>query len=152
MKPFTSKHMFGACSSPLKQIDPKKAKGNPPTTNPKTKEGYANISSKSATKMNSEIEENKKRILIESQAKNDSISGARERKLSGGNLFQQGMAGNKAANKTRSKGGAGDMSVLRGKAVGSGGTLSEGNVTYTRQKPVEKDFTKLKQNKKTGQY
>jgi hypothetical protein len=156
MKPFTSKHMFGAScksSSPLKKTDPpKKTKGDPPKTNIKTKEAYANISSKSATQMNSEIDENKKRVLIEAQAKNDSVSGARARKLSGGNLFQQGMAGNKAANKTRKAGGAGDMTVLRGKSTGSGGFLSEGDVTYTRDKPVEKDFTKMRKNPKTGKY
>lgn len=120
--------------------------------NPKTKEGYANISGKSATKMNSEIEENKGRILIEAQAKSDSISAAGARKLSGGNKFQQGMAGNKAANATRKAGGAHDMTVLRGKSGGSGSFLSEGNVTYTRDKPVEKDFSRLRQNKKTGEY
>ena len=96
--------------------------------------------------------ENKKRILIEGQAKNDSVTGARARKLSGGNLFQQGMAGNKAANKTRKAGGAGDMTVLRGKSTGSGGFLSEGDVTYTRDKPVEKDFSKMRKNPKTGKY
>lgn len=120
--------------------------------NPKTKEGYANISGKSATKMNSEIEENKSRILVESQAKSDSISGAAVRGLSGGNKFQQGMAGNKSANKTRVAGGAPDMTVFRGKSTNSGGFLSGGDVTYTRNKPVEKDFTKMKQNKKTGEY
>lgn len=165
MKPFTAKHMFG--SSPLKITDPPKkptttkpkptpkptsVKTDPPKKNIKTKEAYANISSKSATQMNSEIDENKKRILIEAQSKTDSVSGARARKLSGGNLFQQGMAGNKAANQTRKVLGAGDMTVLRGKSTGSGGFLSEGDVTYTRDKPVEKDFTKMKKNPKTGKY
>jgi hypothetical protein len=121
-------------------------------TNPKTKEGYANISSKSATNMDTEIQENKRRILVEAQAKSDSVSAAGARRLSGGNKFQQGLQGNLAANRTRSAGGAGDMTVLRGKSTGSGGFLSGGDVTYTRQNPVEKNFTKLRQNKKTGEY
>ncbi len=180
MKPFTSKHMFGACSdnsSPLKQDKPKKTlkkitpppttpvkpktvnpkttkktEPNPTKSNPKTKEAYANISSKSATRMDEEIQENKKRVLLEGVAKGDSVTAARFRKLSGGTLKQQQAAGNKAANKTRKAGGGDDMTVLRGKSTGSGGFLSEGEVVYTRDKPVIRDFTKLRQDKKTRKY
>lgn len=149
MKPFTSKHMFGAS---CKSTSPLKQQAKPEKGNPRTKEAYANISSKSHTLIDNEIQENKRRVLVEARAKNDSVTAAGNRRTSGGNKFQQGMAGNKAANKTRKAGGAHDMTVLRGKSVGSGGFTSQGDVTYTRDKPVEKDFTRLKLNKKTGMY
>ncbi len=120
--------------------------------NPKTKERYANVSSKSATEMDQVIQENKRRLLVESQAKADSTAAAGARKMSGGNKFQQGMAGNKAANKTRIKGGAGDMMVYRGKSVGSGQVTSEGDTVYFRNKPVERNHPYLTRNPKTGEY
>ena len=91
---------------------------------------------------------NKKRIGIEALAKKDSIAAAGSRKLSGGNKLQQGLQGNLAANKTRAAGGAGDMRVMRGTEFtgdsGYGDTpTSEGRKTsYTRNKPVEKEFAK----------
>jgi hypothetical protein len=70
----------------------------------------------------------------------------------GGTKFQQGMAGNKAANATRSKAGFSDMQVLRGKKVESGSPTSEGSTSYTRKNPVEKDFSTKKYNPKTKLY
>ena len=87
---------------------------------------------------------NKRRTIIEAGAKSDSIVAAGARKLSGGNKMQQGLQGNLAANRARIAGGAGDMSVSRGKTVESGAPLSSGTTSYTRNKPVEKEQKRVK--------
>jgi hypothetical protein len=91
---------------------------------------------------------NKFRNVIEAGAKTDSIAAAGARKLSGGNEFQQGLQGNLAANRARVAGGASDMTVMRGKSVESGASLSSGTTSYTRNKPVEKEHKRIKASEK----
>lgn len=103
-------------------------------------------------KQNEEIEGvtalNKFRNVVEAGAKTDSIAAAGARKLSGGNKMQQGLQGNLAANKARIAGGAGDMTVTRGKSVDSGAALSSGTTSYTRKGPVEKEHKRVKSGSK----
>ena len=119
---------------------------------PKTGSGLPGVLLQTRTgltpKQNEEIEGvttlNKFRNVVEVGAKTDSIAAAGARKLSGGNKMQQGLQGNLAANRARVAGGAGDMSVSRGKTVESGAPLSSGTTSYTRNNPVEKEQKRIK--------
>ena len=125
-------------------------------SNPKTGHGIPTPFKQTRTgltpKQNQDIESttklNKFRNVVEAGAKIDSIAAAGARKLSGGNTFQQGLQGNLAANRARVAGGAGDMSVSRGKTVESGAPLSSGTTSYTRNKPVEKEQKRIKVSEK----
>ena len=74
---------------------------------------------------------------VESSAKKDSVSAAKDRLLSGGNMKQAGRQGNLAANKTRQLNNAWDLTVERGSSYE--GDLPRSDA-YNRRKPtVEKD-------------
>lgn len=105
------------------------------------KENY-NMSQALEDKINETSKINKKRVLAESQAKSDSTSAYNSR---GGNEYQNIMAGNTAANATRTKAGFGDMSVKKGRDT-------EGKITYMRQNKVEKNMPTGTYNKKSGLY
>jgi hypothetical protein len=110
-----------------------------------TKENY-NISQALEDKINETSAENKKRVLVEAQAKSDSTSAYNTR---GGNEYQNIMAGNRAANATRSKAGYGDMNVMKGKEISASGP---NKITYMRGNKVEKNMPTGTYNKKSGLY
>lgn len=113
-------------------------------TNVKTSQNVSptNVSTELNEKVEATTQFNKLRKEIEAKAKTDSITASGQR---GGTKFQNQMAGNKAANATRSAAGAGDMNVYRGKDT-------EGRTTYSRDKNVELEHVTAVKNKKTGQY
>ena len=106
-----------------------------------TKENY-NISQALEDKINETSKINKKRELAEGQSKFDSIFAYNSR---GGTEYQNIMAGNAAANATRTKAGFGDMSVKKGRDT-------EGKITYMRQNKVHKNMPTATYNKKSGLY
>jgi hypothetical protein len=115
-------------------------------TNPKTSQfrrfRNTNISEELENKVNEVSAENKLRLATEKQAKIDSTLASRGRM---GTDYQNAMAGNKAANATRSKAGYGDMNVNKGRNT-------EGKITYMRNNMVEKNFPRAIKNQKTGEY
>jgi hypothetical protein len=115
-------------------------------SNPKTSEfnrfSPTNISKELGDKIDEVTAENKKRVAVEKRAKIDSTLASRGRI---GTDYQKVMAGNKAANETRSKAGYGDMNVSKGRDT-------EGKITYMRNNKVEKNMPRAVMNKKTGQY
>tara|TARA_R110000868_G_scaffold116747_1_gene310494 strand:+ start:231 stop:728 length:498 start_codon:yes stop_codon:yes gene_type:complete len=84
---------------------------------------------------------------VENVAKKDSTSAYGKRIKEGGTKFSAGLQGNLAANKTRQNAGAWDLTVDRGKSVGSGGTLGNGNTSYTRRKPTVEQDVPMARNK-----
>jgi hypothetical protein len=111
---------------------------------PKSKSGETK--QEGLNNLNATSSNNKDRVRIEAMAKNDSVSAASSRRMTGGNKFQQGLQGNLAANKRRESEGAGDMKVNRGTAYandsGYGDNPNSGGkkTTYTRNSPVEKEY------------
>jgi hypothetical protein len=104
--------------------------------------GNTNISKELENKINEVSAENKIRVGAEKQARIDSTFASKSR---GGTDYQNAMAGNKAANETRTKAGFGDMNVNKGRDT-------EGNITYSRNNKVEKNMPRAIKNQKTGQY
>lgn len=100
-------------------------------------------------KINETSEINKKRLDVESVAKNDSVVGAKKAKFDGKDLIDQRRAGNKAANETRKEGGV--PQVARGRHTNTepdkyytGGYSSLTSDSYSRTAPLEKDMPVIK--------
>ncbi len=90
---------------------------------------------------------NKKRIEVESVAKNDSIASANKAKLSGSSIYMQRKAGNEAANKVRTSSGAGNPLVQRFTNPHEYDRYEKHNGskdTYIRNAPLEKDMPTIK--------
>lgn len=90
---------------------------------------------------------NKKRIEVESVAKNDSIASANKAKLSGSSIYMQRKAGNEAANKVRTSSGAGNPLVQRftnPHQYDEGDKHNGSKDTYIRNAPLEKDMPVVK--------
>ena len=123
--------------SPMKQ----EKKSNPKTTE-FNRFAPTNISKELGDKIDEVTAENKKRVAVEKIAKIDSTLASKAR---GGTDYQNVMAGNKAANATRSKAGYGDMQVHKGRNTSK-------QITYMRDNKVEMNMPYAVKNKKTGQY
>jgi hypothetical protein len=80
---------------------------------------------------------------VEASAKQDSVSAAKDRLLSGGNMMQAGRQGNMAANKTRQLNNAWDLTVERGSSYEGGSPRSD---AYTRRKPTVEQDVKMERN------
>jgi len=120
-------------------IDPKKGQVLPSKLSTYS---LTNLSKELGDKIEAVSAENKARRAVEGTAKNDSIVAS---KMRGGNAFQNAIAGNAAANATRSKAKMGDMNVYRGSDTNN-------MVTYSRDTNVEKNMPTPVLNKSTGQY
>lgn len=100
------------------------------------------ISKELKDKVESVGKENQLRLGVEGVAKNDSIVAYKGRK---GTEYQKVMAGNAAANATRTAAGMSDMNVYKGRDTNK-------NITFSRDKKVEREMPTPVKNPKTGQY
>ena len=108
------------------------------------------LSEKAITSIESIGAENKLKLAIESQAKQDSSMVARKSLRS--NVYKRAQEGSEAGNKTRREGGVPEvMRFSNPHMYGTYETRTGERDTYFRNAPVEKDFKKVGLNKKTNE-
>jgi hypothetical protein len=88
---------------------------------------------------------NKNRLALDASAKNDSVTAYNKNIMEGHTKAYAGKMGNKAANETRTKGGAPDMNVYKNTTNPGSKHMdtSAGGDTYFRKGPVEKDAPRI---------
>jgi hypothetical protein len=88
---------------------------------------------------------NKMRVALEASSKTDSVSAYDMNKMQGHTSKYSAKMGNKAANETRTKGGAPDMNVYKNTTNPGSKNMdtSAGGDTYFRKGPVEKEYPRV---------